>query len=395
MGCPTAHDVSNVSVVYNILKSDGTLDGLTPANPSPATRTLGSAIPTRVVNANTLEFPGGALEGFAPNDIVVVQTVGGKKAYLVTSVDAGNAPVFSHLGNVPQTDATGTFTTAEKKGTLVLGAYTNVTITLNTTNDTTFGGAGAVPDFKGVTLAANAASLNVPVGQMILVKVSVTARNSTLNTDGSVDYVLTAKDSSNGSPSTISCSVGTFKSSQLTIKKEVRNFSTSGAFAAGLTLIADRPSPGQILEYKVTVANASGQAAQVVVSDVVPAYTTLVTHSGAYGSGGGDITDKFAQILDGANTVNVTPSGSDSEAQPLAGGVITGFGKAIDIDTVTTPAVFDAGSALTFYLGDIATNSTGGKLPYCSDGISTTAATCVGPAHWITSLTILYQVKID
>lgn len=383
----TPHNVNNISVTYNTLTYTGASDALTPANPSPATRVLGSAIPTRIVNATTLEFPGGALSGFAVNDIAIVQTTAGKRAFLVTAVSAGQAPVFSHVGNTAYTDATGAYTQAEVKGTLTLGAYVNQTITLNSTNDTTFGGGGIAPAF---TTVGSEATLGMPVGEMILVKVSVQASTNS-QTDGTVDYVLTTTDSANGNESKITCTASTFKAPTLSIKKEARNFSTSGSFAATAT-----GNPGQILEYRITVTNSGGQASSVVVTDAVPSYTTLVTHGGAYGSGGGTVTDMFAQISDGSNTVTVTPSAVDSEIQPLAGGVKTGYGKAIDSDTVITPAVFDASSNLTFYLGNTSSNGSGGLLPYCSNGIANTLAACTAAsATWIDTLTIIYQVKID
>lgn len=375
----TPNNVNPVSVVYNILKSDGSLDGLIPANPNPATRVLGSAIPTRVVDASTLEFPGGALAGFAIGDIVIVQTTGGKKAFLVTGVNPGFAPTFTHGGDFAHTDDTGAYSQVEVKGTLILGAYADQTITLNTTNDTTFGGGGTAPDFLGAIDANNAATTGVPVGEMVLVKISVTASTDT-QSDGTVDYTLTA---SNGATpdTTIPCTVGTFKAPTLSIKKEARN-TASGGFGATAT-----GNPGQILEYRVTVTNTGGQAAQVKVTDAVPSYTTLVTHAGSYGTGTGTglPANFIARVSDGANSVDLTMDGTDSEVQPLAP-VETGFG-----DAAGTAAT----SPLNFWLGDTATNALGGKLPYCSNPAFTTQATCVGPASWITTLTILYQVKID
>lgn len=375
----TPKNVNNASVVYSTLTKDGVVAAV-----APGTRVLGSAIPTGVVSANTLQFPGGALAGFEIDDIVIVQTAAGKKAFLVTAVNPGAAPIFSHTGDVAYTDATGAFTTPEVKGTLTLGAYADKTITLNSTNDTTFGGGGTAPVFDN---PLSAATLGLPVGEMVLVKVSVAASTNTL-LDGTVDYILTSTDSAlvNPSTSTIACSVGTFKAPTLSIKKEVRNFSTdpTGDFIATAT-----GNPGQILEYRVTVTNTGGQAAQVTVADAVPSYTSLVTHAGSYGSGSGSgaSTDLIARVSDGTNAVNLTLGAADSEIQPLAGGVETGFGKAADVT---------AGSPITFYLGDTSTNALGGKLPYCSNGTSPTAAACTTAlATWITSYTILYQVEID
>ena len=369
-------NVNNVTVAYRTLTYTGADAAL-----NPATRLLGSAIPTGVVGADTLEFPGGALAGFAVNDIVVVETAAGKKAFLVTGVNPGQAPVFSHVGNTAYTDATGAFSTAEVKGTLTLGAYANQTVTLNTANDTTFGGGGVDPAFN---VPATEATLGVPVGEMVLVKVSVTASNNTL-VDGSVNYTLATTDSSGNSPASIPCPVATFKAPTLSIKKEASNFTlTPGVFGATAT-----GNPGQVLEYRVTVTNTGGQAAEVTVADAVPSYTTLVTHAGSYGTGNGTgvAANFIARLSDGVNDLDLTMDGTDSETQPLAGGIETGFGKA---------AATAAGSAVTFYLGDTSSNALGGKLPYCSNGAFSTEAGCTGGgAQWITSFTILYQVKID
>jgi uncharacterized repeat protein (TIGR01451 family) len=381
----TAHSVNNVQVNFKTLTYTGANDGQAvpglPAPPTPGptvTRTLGSAIPTRVVNDTTLEFPGGALAGFAVNDIVVVQTTAGPRAYLVTGVNAGNAPVYSHVGNTTYTNS-GSMTTPETKGTLTLGAWGVQSITLNgaTVN---FGGTPA-PTFN----STNPATLNQPVGEMILVQVDVAASTNTL-TDGTLDFTLTTTDSANGHQQDASCTAGTWKAPTLNIKKEVSNFSTApGVFAATAT-----GNPGQILEYRVTVTNTGGQSAQVVVTDAVPSYTTLVSFSGSYGGGApaGNLTDYFARISNGSFSVDVTRDGTDSESQPAAPNAKVGFGK--------SGATTAAGSALTFYLGDGSANNAGGKIPACSDTSFTTQAACTGAGKtWATVYTILYQVKVD
>jgi uncharacterized repeat protein (TIGR01451 family) len=361
----TPTNVTGVSVSYDALDYTGAVVAAAPS------RVLGSAIPIGVVGANTLEFPGGALAGFGLNDIVVVDVAGTKKAYLVTGVNPGKAPNYSNLGDVAHS-STGSYSQAEEKGTLTLGAYANQTVTLNTPNDTTFGGGNSAPTFD-----VTPPTLGVPVGEMVLVKMTVTA-SATL-VDGSVSYTLTATDGAN--PSAITCSVP-FKAPTLTIKKEARNVSSGGSFGATAT-----GNPGQLLEYRVTVANAGGQAAQVTVADAVPAYTTLVTHGG-YGDGAGTGVpgNVIAELSDGTVTVVLTMDDTDSEPQPM-GAIETGFGKATAVTT---------GAPITFYLGDSSSSLLGGKLPYCSNGTSGSQATCNGPGErWITSFTILYQVKID
>jgi uncharacterized repeat protein (TIGR01451 family) len=372
LGTTTPHNVNGVTVSYSTLKFDGSLE-----TAAPASRVLGSAIPTAIVSDTVLQFPGGALAGFSVNDVVVVQTTAGPRAYLVTAVSAGTAPVYSNVGNTAYSTL-GTLTQAEVKGTLTLGAYAAQTITLNTTNDTTIGGTVA-PTFA----STNAATLGVPVGELVLVKVSVQASTNTL-LDGTVDYLLNTTASGGTNPATVSCTVGTFKAPTLTIKKETRNLTASGSFGATAT-----GNPGDILEYRVTVTNTGGQAAQVVVADAVPVYTSLVAFGTSYGVGAPTNTtaDFFASVSNGLSTINLTRA-ADSETQPTAPLAKVGFGK--------TGATTAAGSPLTFYLGDSSTNAAGGKIPACSDTTFLTQATCTAATKtWVTTYTILYQVKID
>jgi uncharacterized repeat protein (TIGR01451 family) len=367
-----ADDTPSTTANVNIItRAFAVLDyqGLTPT--SPATRTLGSAIPTAVVSDDTLQFPGGALAGFAANDIVLVEINGTKKAFLVDTVTVGTAPSHDNPGNVAHTDAGST--TAEVKGSLKLKAYPNQTIL-----GQTVGGGNAAPAFA----STGAPTLGVPVGEMILVQLDATASvNSSSN--GVVGYTLTTTDSASGNSAVVTCTAGNWIAPSLSITKKARNASTGGSFAATAT-----GNPGQILEYEVTISNTGGEASSVVVTDAVPAYTTLVTHSGAYGSGGGTgaLADKVAKISDGTNTVDLTVSAVDAETQPLTEEE-TGFGKA---------AGTIAGSVLTFYVGNTSTNAAGGKIPSCSDEAHATSAACTGASEvWITTYTILYQVKID
>jgi uncharacterized repeat protein (TIGR01451 family) len=353
-------NVNNVTVAYSALDYTG-------ANPvpNPGSRILGSAIPTRVVDATTLEFPGGALSGFAANDIVLVDIGGTSRAFLVSGVVVGSAGSHSNGGGAPHTD--NGVTTAEVKGTLTLAAYANQTLTLNG-SAVTFGGGGTAPAF---TTGGSIPTLGVPVGEMVLVRIDVTASTTSVSANGAVAYTLTSTNGAN--TATIACTAGNFMGTTLSITKQVRNVTGGGGFAAGAT-----GNPQDVLEYQVTVANTGGQAAQVVVTDAVPAYTTLVTHAGAYGTGGGTgaAGNSFARISDGTN----------SEAQPLAP-VETGFGNATGIT---------AGSGVAVFVGDTSTNALGGRVPSCSNGAFTTQAACTGGgATWITSYTILYQVRID
>ena len=117
--------------------------------------------------------------------------------------------------------------------------------------------------------------------------------------------------------------------------KLVRNPLIGAAWGATAT-----GNPGDILEYQVTVTNASGSATSVVVTDAVPAYTTLVESAG-----------NFAAVFNGAIVVDITTVNTDTEDTAVASGDATGTA---------------AGSAITFYIGTGNTNSTGGTVvtPY-------------------------------
>jgi len=339
----TTHDVNNITRSYSTLTYDGTVEAT-----NPASRLFGSAIPVGISGTDTLLFPGGALAGFSVNDIVLVTTDGGDKVYLVAAVNAGTAPVYDNVGHVAHTDS-GSYTTTEVQGTLQLKAYADQSIALNG-GTVTVGGGGNAPAFG---TAGSIPTLGVPVGEMVLIRIDITASASTAGTDGAVGYTLTTTDGTN--PATITCTVSVFEAVDLTIQKDVRNVTDGGTFAATAT-----GDPSDILEYRVTVTNSGGDATSVVITDAVPAYTTL--QDNVYAG-----STAFAQISDGTNTVDVTSASGDSETQP-ATPVETGFGNA---------AGTAAASAITFYIGDTSTNAAGGTVDSS------------------TTYTIIYQVKID
>lgn len=342
------------TMVYNTLTYTGANDGL--STTGTVTRALGSAIPTGIVDDLTLEFPGGALAGFAENDIVVVNTEAGQRAYLVTGVSPGLAPVYSNGGNTPHTSI-GDMTQAEEKGILTLGAYGVQSLILN----------GVAVDFGGgmapaLNTAGKKAVLGVPVGEMILVRADVTASTNTFNAGGDVDFTLTTHYGDPANVVTAVCKAGIFTAPNLSIMKEARNFSAGGSFGPSAT-----GNPGQILEYRVTVTNAGGQAAKVTVTDAVPVYTTLVAGS-AYGTvGSAAATDIFAQADKNAGApVNLTVKSDDNESSAVASGNGT-IGSVL------------AGQTLTFYVGTDNTNAAGGTVDNAPESVY----------H------IYYRVKID
>ena len=364
-------DASDITRSFSTLAYDGT-----PVLTGAQARVLGSAIPVGIDGADTLLFPGGALAGFEKNDIVLVEIgLPGskvKKAYKVLNVAAGNPATHDNDDGAAYTTGTIAKTKEETPGRLQLEAYGDYSIDLNGVA-VPFGGGGDAPAFDE---AATAPTMGAPVGELVLVQVDITASASSVTLDGFVGYTLTAY---NGTDSTeLTCTAGFFRRAQLSIKKEVRTLPDLawGATAAG--------KPGDVLEYRVTVANPGGQAALVKVTDAVPVYTTLVTHSAGYGDGlGGPI---FAQVLDGAGTAVTITTAADSEIQAKAP-YETGYGDA---------AGTTANSAINFFVGDTSESAKGGTVPSCSNASVATAATCTsGGGTWLDTYTILYQVKID
>lgn len=362
---PATSNVSPVTVNMELLNYAGGSPTAIAVGPGGTASTFGSATPVGVSGTDTLLFPGGALAGFAANDIVLVNlTTGGIKAFLVDTVTVGSAKTHDNPGNADHTDVGNTGN--ETQGSLKLKAYPDQSIVLNGTTFT-FGG-NVTPAFN-----TNGPITGEPVGELKLVHVTVQA-SATGTADGTVTYRLDTTDGTN--TSNLECTAGNFKGVSLQIRKAVKNITLGDASYAATTVA----NPGNILEYQVTVDATSGVASQVVVTDTVPAYTTLTTFTtGNYGiavpDGTAAANNVFAQISDGVNTVNVTVDGTDSEAQP-GGATETGFGKAVDL-VPGTATVIESGSGLTFYVGDTSTNGAGGSV------------------NAATNYTIIYRIKVD
>lgn len=365
MPVPTGSNVvapTAASVSWRFLDATGAAGAANPAN-----RVMGAATPVGIkgtANAAekaTLLFPGGALAGFEDGDIVVVnQTTGGKKAYLVDGAPVvGSAASHTAGTKTNGVIVSGMVDVAEVKGEMKLKAFPLATIALNAPGDTTFGGT-ATPDFS-----ANPFVVGEPVGEMILVKVTATATVNVFGADGTVTYSLDSTDGLGGSTASlpsVACPAGNFQGVGLTITKEVRNASVD---PAGTFFAARTGNPGQFLEYKITVQNAKGKASAVRVTDAVPAYTTLVAGSSYGTAGSAAATDIFAKAdKNGGAPVNLTVQNSDNEDATI----VSGNG---------TPGSVQAGQTLTFFVGNGNTNAAGGLVDNAS------------VYH------IYYQVKID
>lgn len=365
-------NASSSNATYTILNANGTVQ--VAATSAPSNKILNSAIVVGTKDSDILQFPGGSLaaaNGFAAGDIVVVDYGATKTAYLVKTVTLGNAAGYSVGGNAVPSSVTGS-ETLEKRDEIQVEAWTN--------NPLGIGNGGTAPNF-----VVSAPAVGTVVGQMALVRIDVSAVSSVAGTDATVNYQLRATDSAGNNEQFVGtggsnvCVAGNFLATRLTILKQVKNVTKGGGFAATAT-----SDPDDILEYQVTVTNPGGQAALVKVTDAVPAYTTLVTHSAAYGDeGGGTI---FAQVTDGAgNVVNITTT-PDSEPQPNAS-YETGFGEA---------AGTTATSAIAFFMGDTSEQAKGGTVPFCSNASVLTESDCTsGGGTWVKTYTVLYRVKVD
>jgi len=270
-------------------------------------------------------IPGGTLNTITTGSIVVINSV----SYTVTGTSAGSAASYDQTGT--QT-ATGTLT-PEVLGYIILGQ--------NSTD------GELAPSLSGSVAGTI-------IGERKFLQITDTATVNSLTLPGTDSFSVSTDTTSGGNTAAlVSSDVATFNYVALNITK---------------TVSSNTGKPGDVLEYTVTVVNTSpGNASKVVITDTVPAYTTLVSGS-SYGSGtAGNI---FATIYDSTNTVNVTLDPTDSETQPGGAGAITGFGG-------TVGGAVTAGTGISFYLGTGASNNAGGNI---------------APTK---TYTIKYQVKIN
>ncbi|WP_136515438.1 S24/S26 family peptidase [Geomonas edaphica] len=359
----TANDASSSSATYTVLKADGSPQG------AASSLMLNSAIVVGISGSDTLLFPGGSLKseadgGFTPGDIVVVDYSSSKTAYLVDTVTLGHAA---------------STTVLEARDAVKLKMFPNA-------SGIGIGNGNTAPAF-GTTQPV----IGSVMGEAAIVRIDVTAVPSAKDTDATVDYQLTATDSSNtyttyiGSSSNSPknyCRAGYFLATKLQILKQVKNLTKNQAEYTA-TASSD---PRDVLEYLITVTNGGGQAISTAVSDNVPTYTKLVTFQDNYGSGtANDTTGFFAQVSDSSKTVDVKMD-TAGDSQPASPNPSVGFGSATGVS---------AGSALHFYLGQGSSENAGGTVPSCNDSGKNTQALCVTPYKWNSTYTIKYRVQVD
>ena len=276
-------DVANETISYDLMEPDGTTPIL-PSNPSDVT--LGASVIIGRVGTDTLVFPGGTLDDIVVDDIVVVAGVD----YRVAAVTLGSGGSHDHATGTAHSD-TGTLT-PEQQGQLVLASNAN--------------GSATAANFTDAVIGQLAR-------EQMLLRVQIYAEAATVGTDGTVDFNMTIEPDGTPGANTAPFTdvTTTFTAVNLSIEKLVRNVTSGGAFAATATGVTT-----DVLEYQVTITNAGGDAANVIVTDAVPDYTTLVVTAG-----------NFAAYTDpSSNTGNISESVDDENPDDVSGDHNTGTG---------------------------------------------------------------------
>ena len=295
-------NVAGQSISTQLLSADET----TVIATNPTSVTLEASVIIDAPAADTLRFPGGTFTGLAAGDILVVNGVD----YLVSNVTAGSIASHTHADGNAHGD-TGALTT-ETPVEVALAANAN--------------GANTAPSF-GSGLVGTLAR------EQALFRVQVYAEANIVGTDGTVAVdIRTATDSGFGdNVIDLQDTTTIFTAVNLTIEKLVSNVTAGGTFEASATGVS-----GDVLEYQVTITNNGGDAANVIMTDTVPDYTSLVVAAG-----------NFATYIDPvSNTGDISEIADDENIDDVSG----------DHDTST--------GAMTFYLGDgqNGSTSTGGTV---------------------------------
>jgi len=202
----------------------------------------------------------------------------------------------------------------------------------------------------------------VSVGDLIAEQKTFISRVTPVATeDGSTfDLTTTADDGvTAGAAPTHTVTVTVNVAPDLTVTKFVRNIS-NGTNGGGTCITVDTGlgggnvqycdgtatgEPGDILEYVIEIANSAtgGQAQNVVISDPVPAFTTLVTGAGTIALDPG--TGTWSQVADTADNGDFAESDgttvyiyAGSGGDDTTAGVGNGTGGNLNSDTTTLGA---------------------------------------------------------
>ncbi|PIQ32872.1 MAG: hypothetical protein COW62_06630 [Zetaproteobacteria bacterium CG17_big_fil_post_rev_8_21_14_2_50_50_13] len=332
---------SSNTFTYTVTSTSNGPDTYTPAlagttadtNVSAATNTLGGAFTLwgGYVISTTVDGEVNIAAGAETGLVVGATVMLDGYAYTVGTITAGTAASTAAASGA----ATAGTTTAETYTTVALAPIAaSPVITAAATN------------FDGLQMGEYTTFTNVqdPVGTP-----TTPGTDGTHTVNVTVTTTATLADNATAASTTTSTGNGnetvtTVSSPNLSIVKKSRNVTTAGAFAANGTTA----KPGEVLEYEITVTNphASASATSVSISDVIPAYTSIVT--GAYNTGADEVSitetingvaqatafataaaaDDVATLAAGTLTVNIGVGATSG-----AGGTITGHAAA-NSDTV-------------------------------------------------------------
>ena len=316
---PDTYDITNAS-------SDTTMDGA-PGFGGATTVTLGGTTIASAVALNdttiTVPYDGaddGDVNGLVVGDFIVIDPTGTAELVEITGIDEST------------------------------GAASN-TVTLTIDSDSGTGGNQGVTSAHGVALI---------IGEQATVTVTITTDTVTAgNPSGThvVTTTFTSQDDPGVSVDGANVTV-TVNKAQLTVTKYVRNVTTAannpgaaditipiGAtntdfFASGVSAepgSADGTTPGDTLEYLVVVENPAGfaQADNIIVSDPIPGFTSLVTGSIQLDPIGDD------------NFVNPSEGATDGDAAETFGGSVYVYAGAGGDDNTGTDGPDGSGTGGT------------------------------------------------
>jgi len=295
---------------------------------------VGTASGTAIQNTASVAYEDGNSNSFSANSNTTTVTV---------------QSVFSVSVNSPANQSTGSNTVAYYAYTVTNTSNDNNTFALsaasgaggNSWTVTLYAddGAGGGTANDGVhqsgetTVTASSGSIAADATYQFFVAVTVPADTADAETDDT-DLTITGSGDAGAGDDTSDTVTTTAQAASLTITKNVRNFTDTGAF--GTTANAD---PGDTLEYRIEVTNSGAvQATALVLTDNDNANTTYVNES----------------MMIGNNTTCASNTAADDDSTQEGG-------ETCATETCGQASVDGSGN-VTAYLGDTATESAGGTL---------------------------------
>ncbi len=320
-------DVTISSEVINLLNYDGTFNSVITGVQQTLGGGIAAPLPAGPSN-DTIYFPGASDHGFIVGAYVKI----GVTVYEVTATTAGTAPFADANGVV----------TAEVKGTIVLvvpGTLTPV--------DVSGVAAGTLIQERMYIEVVVTGTNNSPTGTALDVPIDVLIDGDDDDSDGGTNddsNTDTDGDSNNDKEPT-------FKAAYLTVTKLVNTDGGATYYVTG-DLSLGTVDPGGVLHYQLTIpAIDRSDVDNVIVTDTLPDYTTLVTTINS-------ITITYNDADDSAATGNPVVITVNSPA--FAFGTATSFSD--DSNTADVFATVSTTGDLSVWLGEGATASTGGEV---------------------------------